>query len=203
MRRRIGDVLRTWSVTLLAVAVLTFGPAPADAQAKRWAPVPGKCHVSFDASYPLGDFMGHTEDVTGEFFADLADLRQGVSGTLQVNPAALRTGIDGRDRDMRRVLEVERYPEIRFTVERVDPSFPSVSDRSDVLVTINGTMLIHGVERQMAFPGRVRLRDERLWVRGENRLKMTDFGIKPPRKLLLQVADTVLVSFDVVLAPRD
>ncbi len=188
---------------LLALTTLALVATPARAEPKRWTTVAGRSQVSLEASFPLGDFTGRTEDVAGEFLGDPADLRQGVSGVLRVNPAALRTGVAGRDRDMWRALGVERYPEIRFTVERVEPSFPSVTDRSDVLLTISGLMLIHGVARPMVFAGRVRLRDDRLWVRGESRLKMSDFEIKPPKKFLLEVADSVLVSFDLLLAARD
>jgi polyisoprenoid-binding protein YceI len=184
------------------VAVLTVGTVRAGAELKRWATVTGRSQVSFEASYPLGDFTGRTDDVTGEFLGDPTDLRLGVTGNLRFNPTTLRTGIDSRDRDMWQALGVERFSEIRFTVERVEASFPSLSDRSDVLLTISGAMLIHGAERPMIFAGRVRLREERLWVRGETRLRMSDFGIKPPRKFLMQVADSVLVSFDLVLAAR-
>jgi polyisoprenoid-binding protein YceI len=185
------------------MAALVVFAASAHAEPKRWTPVVGKSHVSFDASFRLGDFSGHTDDVSGEFQIDTADVRQGVAGVLRVNPATLRTGVEGRDRDLRKVMEVERYPEIRFTIDHVESSFPSVTDRSDILLTIDGVMMIHGVEHRMTFPGRARVQDARLWVRGENRLKMTDFGITPPSKLFMRVADTVLVSFDVLLAAQD
>ena len=187
----------------LALAALATLAAPAAAEPKRWTTVAGKSHVAFDASFALGDFTGSTEDVAGEFLADPADLRQHVAGVLRVNPATLRTGVSGRDLDMRRVLAVVPYPEIRFTVERVEPSFPSVTDRSDLLLSISGLMLIHGVERPLVFPGRVRLRDDRLWVRGERWLKMSDFGIKPPKRFFLEVADSVLVRFDLLLAAEN
>ena len=191
------------SIALVVLAALALVAAHAGAEAKRWTTVAGRSQVSFDASFPLGDFAGHAGDVVGEFWGDPADLRQGVTGALRVNPTTLRTGVDGRDRDMWRALAVERHPEIRFTVRRVEPSFPSVTDRSDVLLTISGLLLIHGVERVMVFPGRVRLRDNRLWVRGETRLQMSDFGIKPPKRFLLLVADSVLVGFDLLLAVPD
>jgi len=101
---------------------------------------------------------------------------------------------------MFKTLAIDQYPDIRFTVLKVEASFPSVTDRADVLLTVSGTMTIRGVERLMAFPARVRLRDEKLWVRGEGELKMTDFGIRPPSRLFLEVKDTVVVSFDLLLA---
>ena len=187
----------------MVLTVLALAIAPANGESKRWMTVPGKSRVSFDASFPLGNFTGRAEDVGGTFHADPADLRQGVSGALRVGAATLRTGVESRDRDMWNALAVERYPDTRFTVERVEASFPSVTDRSDVLLTIGGRMFIRGMERPMAFPARVRRRDDGLWVRGERELKMSDFGITPPKKFFLQVADAVLLSFDVQLVEEN
>jgi polyisoprenoid-binding protein YceI len=192
-----------WAATTAALLVVALlGAAfPVHADVRRFTPVPAKSEVSFAASYPFGNFTGRTQDITGEVHANLLDLRSGVTGVVRVKAASLRTGDDGRDRDMRRTLAADRYPEIRFTVERIEASFPSVADRSDVLVTINGLMSIRGVERAMIFPGRARVRDDKLWVRGEAELRMSDFGVRPPSRFFLDVKDTVLVSFDLTLAP--
>lgn len=186
--------------TVIALVLGFASPDALDAAARRWVPVAGKSEVAFTAGFPLGTFTGRGQDPTGEFEADPADLRQGIRGVLRVRVMGLQTGNPGRDRDMYRTLAAERYPEVRFTVERVDPSFPSVTERADVLLTIRGLMSIRGVERAMAIPGRVRLRDERLWVRGETALRMSDFGVQAPSRFLLKVKDTVQVSFDITLA---
>ncbi len=173
---------------------------PARADLRRWTPVPGKSAVAFTAGFPLGNFTGRTQDVTGELRVDPADLRQGVTGLVRVKPGGLRTGVDARDREMYKTLAVDRYPDIQFTVVQVEASFPSTTDRADVLLTISGLMLIRGVERPMMFRGRVRLRDNKLWVRGEAELKMSEFGIRPPTRFFFEVKETVLVSFDLLLA---
>ena len=191
----------SWGLLLASSVALVA--ARVEAEPKRWTTVAGKSRVSFDATFSLGDFAGQCEEVTGEFVADPADLRQSITGALRVNASALRTGIDGRDRDMWRALEIGRYPEIRFTIERVESSFPSVTDRSDVLLTVGGVMQIRGVERPLVFSARVRLQGERLWVRGESSLAMTEFGITPPKRLMVQVGDRVGVSFDLLLAGKD
>ena len=178
---------------------MALATGAADGEPRRWVTVSGKSEVSFAASFPLGNFTGRTPGVAGVFRVDPENLRQPVSGSLEVNAATLKTGEDGRDRDMRKLLAVERYPEIRFTVERVEASFHSLAERSDVLVTITGRMLIRGVERSVVFPGRVRRRSNGLWVRGETQIKMSDFGISPPSRLFFHVADSVLVGFDVQL----
>lgn len=187
---------------LLGLVLVAMAAPPAPAEPRRWTPVPGKSEVTFDVRFPMGDFSGRSEQVGGEIEADPADLRTAVTGRVLVQAATLRTGLDGRDRDMWKALEVERHPEIRFAVASVEPSFPSVTDHSDVLLTIKGAMLIHGVERPMTVLGRVRVRDGRLWVRGESRIRMTDFGIAPPKRLFLAVTDDVALRFDLTLAPR-
>lgn len=183
----------------LALA-LVFVAADAHADPKRWVPVPGKSLVAFDASFPGGNFTGQADDVAGEFQADPADLRHGVTGWVRVNAAALRTGIDGRDREMWGLLEVGRYPEIRFVLQRVESSFHSVAERSDVLLTLSGLLTIRGVERPMTFTGRLRQREDKLWARGETKMRMSTVGIRPPTRMLMTVGDEISVRFDLLLA---
>lgn len=181
------------------LALLLLAP-PASAAPARWTLVEGKGDVRVTARHRMGDFIGIAERLFGEFEGDPGDLRQGVSGTVRVPVVALRTGIDGRDRDMRRMLDAERFPEIRYTISTVEPSFASVSERSDVLLTIRGVLGIRDVERSVTFLGRLRLRDGRLWARGETTIKMTDFGITPPRRFFLAVENELMLAFDLLLA---
>jgi polyisoprenoid-binding protein YceI len=186
-------------IALLAALALA---GPAQAEGRRWTPLPGRSTVGFTASFPLGSFTGSTQDITGEFQGDPADLRRPVTGALRVRAATLRTGNEGRDRDMRKTLATDRHPEISFTVQEITSTFASASERSDVLLTISGRLVIRGVERSVALPGRLRLRDGNIWVRGETELRMTDFGIEPPRRFFLEVQDAVTVSFDLLLAAQ-
>jgi polyisoprenoid-binding protein YceI len=195
-------MMRSWAAAAaIGLLALLPGASPAGADLRRFTPVAAKSEVSFTASFPLGDFTGRTQDIAGEFRADPADLRSGVTGMLRIKAYGIRTGDEGRDREMYRLLAVDRHPEIQFTIERIEASFPSTTDRADVLLTITGLMAIRGVERAMAFPGRARLRDDKLWVRGEGQLRMSHFGIKPPSRFFFDVKDTLLVSFDVILVP--
>ena len=187
---------------VLAIGTLLWATTPG-AETRGWKTVPGKGQAGFDATFSLGNFSGRTEEVSGEFQADVSDLRTGVTGVLRINAGSLKTGIDARDRDMAKLLAADRYPEIRFTIEKVDPSFPSVTDRSDVLLTVTGRMRIRGQERPMVVPSRVRFKDDKVWVRGEAELRMSEFGIDPPARMFVKVGDALIVSFDVLLAAGD
>jgi polyisoprenoid-binding protein YceI len=190
------------SVVTLACLLLTWlGADPVFADMARWVPVAGQSLVSFDAGFPPGDFSGFGRELSGEFEADGGDLGQGVSGRLAVQVNAITTGNDGRDKDMYKTLSASRYPTIYFVIQTVEaPSFPlGVAEHADTLLTIQGRLSVAGVERVKRFSGRVRLKAGRLWVRGESRFKMSDFGIKPPQYLLFRVKDEVGVGFDLLL----
>ena len=164
-------------------------------------PVRGQSLVSFDAVFPPADFSGFGRDLSGEFEANADDLTQGVSGRLTVQVSGISTGNEGRDKEMWKSLAADRHPTMYFVIQAVDaPSFPpGVAEHTDTLLTIQGRLSIAGVERVKRFSGRVRLKQGRLWVRGESRFKMSDFGIKPPQYLLLWVKDEVGVGFDLLL----
>ena len=178
-----------------------LGASPAFGEPARWVPVSQQSIVSFDASFPPADFSGYGRDLSGEFEADAADLSRGVSGRLTVQVAGLSTGNEGRDKEMWKALAAGRHPTIYFVIQTVEvPSFPpGVAEYPDTLLTIQGRLSIAGVERVKRFSGRVRLKQGKLWVRGESRFKMSDFGIKPPQYLLLAVKNEVGVGFDLLL----
>jgi len=192
------------AVTLACLLLVWFGADPVFADTARWIPIAGQSLVSFDASFPPGDFSGFGRDLTGEFEADASDLGQGVSGRLTVQVNTISTGSDGRDKDMYKALSADRHPTIYFVIQTVEaPSFPlGVAEHTDTLLTIQGRLSIAGVERVKRFSGRVRFKEGRLWVRGESRFKMSDFGIKPPQYLLFRVKDEVGVGFDLLLERR-
>lgn len=192
------------AVTLACLLLAWFGADPVFADTARWIPIAGQSLVSFDAGFPPGNFSGFGRDLTGEFEADASDLGQGVSGRLTVQVDTITTGSDGRDKDMYKALSADRHPTIYFVIQTVEaPSFPlGVAEHTDTLLTIQGRLSIAGVERVKRFSGRVRFKAGRLWVRGESRFKMSDFGIKPPQYLLFRVKDEVGVGFDLLLEHR-
>lgn len=188
---------------LLAGLALALLASPADAESSRWVPVAGKSLVAFEATHRLGDFRGSAETVTGEFEADPAEIRAGLTGTLRVPVAALRTGDTGRDRDMLKLLQADTHPLIRYTIGGSEASFNAITAAADVLLTIKGAIEIRGVERPLVFLARARLIGDRIWVRGESKLTLTDFGIEPPRRLWFRVGNEVIVGFDVTLRRAD
>lgn len=189
------------ALAFLAATLLTTSiPTPAAAEIQKWTVEAGKSRAGFDAFHRLGNFSASSETPTGEFEADIADLKQPVKGSLSVPVATLRSGKTGRDKDILSALDVKRHPEIRYRIEKLESSFPSLAENNDVLLTIHGVLSMHGVERPVSFAGRVRLRQGTLWVRGESFIKPREFGVPLLRHWLFSMKDSVLATFDLVLS---
>src|SRR6266705_1759963 len=70
-RPRLGSRISRWLAdTLLVLGFLAVAGPAAAAEGSRWVTVAGKSWVAFEASFPLGDFTGRTQDAAGDFHAD-------------------------------------------------------------------------------------------------------------------------------------
>jgi hypothetical protein len=100
------------------------------------------------------------------------------------------------DKNMHKALKVTEHPDIVFRLRRIEPRQGASGLRGI------GTLLIAGVEREVALELTTERKDASLIVRGQLPLLMTDYGIKPPTAMLgmLKTDPKVTVTFEVVLA---
>jgi polyisoprenoid-binding protein YceI len=154
--------------------------------------------VRFDARATLGGFVGRSTRLRGEMTggADLRDVR----GWVELEAASLETGNGLRDRDLRKALEVERYPVIRFDLDAVSLLFRGV-DSAAVMLT--GRFTIRGVSRQTGIPATVQFESDGTRVRAAFPLNLDDYGVRGLRRLLiLRMSPDILVHVDLRFAPR-
>ncbi|RMF88222.1 MAG: YceI family protein [Nitrospinota bacterium] len=167
----------------------------------RYALLPQESRITFQAQSTLGIFSGTTGQIKGEIIAPLhweEETFPAVQATVRVDPATLDTGISLRNRDMWKLLEVERYPQIVYRLQTVKQRTRDPATGRLVYDTV-GTLQIHGVTRSIYTVVEVIRQGETIRISGEKRLRMSGYGITPPtRFLLLRVRDTVTVQFQIV-----
>jgi len=166
--------------------------------------------IQVGKSGALSFAAGHTHEVqtsavAGVVTVDAADPTRS-SVRLTINAAALTvTGKGDSPADVPKVqetmlggqvLDVQRYPHIRFDSKSV-----SVSEKTatglDVIVA--GDLTLHGVTRALSVPVNVRIDATRLAATGRFQLKQTDYGIKPVSVGgVVSVKNTLDISFTVV-----
>jgi polyisoprenoid-binding protein YceI len=120
--------------------------------------------------------------------ADPASLR----GTIEVNIADFVSDNTKRDASMYETMESARFPKASFDIKEVVPKGGSI-------YLLRGTMNLHGVSRGMNFEGSIVEEEGKVRIKAKSVMKMTDFGIKPPKMVFLTVRDQVDLSVDVVL----
>jgi len=176
----------TGGATFLIVATVAAAPVgivpvgivrPHDNSRGGW-PVPNAGLISgtliFTGHSTVGTFVGTTTAVRGGISgaADIANAR----GWVEAPVATLNTQNDRRDRDLRGVMEVDKYPMMRFDLTNVTVGSPEGS-RDTLLVTLHGRLAIHGVTREVSLPATLVTAGDTIDVSGRFPLDLTDYRI--------------------------
>jgi hypothetical protein len=152
--------------------------------------VPDRSSVSVDARSSLHPIHSKAVGVEGTVTAAVD------GGAVAVEPApharlrlaveALSAGDPLSDREFRRTVDARRH-----LLDR--PQFPHREREAAGVFRVEVELEIRGVRRPVAGEATVVLRGDALTVDGEGTLDMRDFGVKPPRLLMLRVHPEVVV----------
>lgn len=137
-----------------------------------------------------------TRDLPGGDFFWVGVIQPGAVESFEVvvPVAALKSDRDNFTADMHVALKADVYPEIVFTLTRMEKK-PGGAKAF-------GTLKVAGVEREIVLPLVTTLRSGKLLVLGTVDLLMTDFGIAPPTAMMgvLKTDPKVTIRFETVLA---
>jgi len=101
---------------------------------------------------------------------------------------------------MRNALKAGQAPTIAFraTSVRVTPTGADAGTAH-----MEGTLSMGGTDRQVSIDGTVARENGQLRVRGQKRLVMTEWGLRPPSLMMgtMKVNPNVTVGFDVLMKP--
>ncbi len=117
------------------------------------------------------------------------------AGRVEVPVASLRSGNPLEDAELQRRVDARRFPTIVGEVRSVTPL------DSAGRFSVAGDLTFHGVTEPVTGEVRIALDGDGLRVEGEQVFDVRDFGIKPPRILMLRVEPDVRVEINLVLEP--
>lgn len=118
--------------------------------------------------------------------------------TLVFPVKAIECGNGTMNDHLRKALDADEHPQIRYRLSKYDLA----NAESGMVVKAEGELVIAGTARPIEMAVTVtRDASGAIRVQGEEEVKMTDFGVKPPKLMLgtLKVGDAVNVKFDVAL----
>lgn len=149
--------------------------------------------AAFTGEIPVNSFTGISEALIGH----ISLIDRSVSFTLPL--ATLDTGINKRDRDMRKTLQTNHFPDAAFEGRLVSDFDLGIPEMQPALV--RGTMTMHGVSQEIEVAGGLQVMPDGLMVTATWDLNMTDYKISPPRLLVMKVAETVELRIEALLTP--
>jgi hypothetical protein len=207
---------------ILAMATLGFGlqsatAAQPDTNAKVEQQIrfesagEGSGQISITGTSSLHDWEVVGKDIQGTLalapgasMQTLKDLKSALplEAKVEVPSKSLESGNGVMDKKMFKALESNKYEKVLFVLDSLKVSeadSPASAADGTLNVEVKAKLTIAGETRWVAFPAEITWLPEQksLVVAGKVDLRMTEYGIDPPRALFgtLKTGDEVTVSF--------
>jgi polyisoprenoid-binding protein YceI len=162
----------------------------------RFRIVAEESRVWVDTSTNLHPIHGEADGLRGEIEAALGagglDLSVPPRARIEFEIERLRSGNPLYDSELRRRLDVRRYPTIVGEVTEVR------AGDSPGRYRVAGELTFHGVTCPVEGEVDLRAEDRTIEIEGERAFDVRDFGVTPPRLLMLKVEPEVRVRVRIV-----
>lgn len=134
-------------------------------------------------SAPIAHVVLDEKSKTASITVLTAEMRVMDTGVSEKDRAEIQATMLGP-----KVLDAQRFPEIKFTSSRIE-------ETARGRFRVSGALQLHGVTRELVFP----VTGTREHYSGKARLKQTDFGIRPVTVAggTVKVKDEIEIDFDV------
>jgi hypothetical protein len=119
---------------------------------------------------------------------------------LQVPVASLKSEKEGLDKNLRKTMDAEHYPDVRFALAH----YAAKAAGGDTLALhATGALTIKAETKDAALDARAWPASQGVWLDGTQVLKMTDYGITPPTMMLgaIKVGNAITVRYHLLLVP--
>jgi polyisoprenoid-binding protein YceI len=187
-------VCRSRAVLPLLVLALTWGPLSAAAQELVFEADAAQTRVEFTLGASFHTVHGSFRLSGGEIRFDPTTGAAG--GELVVDATSGNTGNSSRDKKMHQeILESQRAPEIRFTVQQVRGTVPA---EGLTQVQLEGIMTLHGGQHKMTITAAVQVNQGSVTADAHSVVPYVQWGLKNPSSFFLRVSDRVDITVHAV-----
>ncbi len=188
---------------ILLMMIMSFSLVWAMPQAKaqsRTYTATNESEISVSGTSTLHDWEMISQTVNSQvvFTLDDDNIESFESVNLSLQAESLESDENRLNRLARETMDVDNNPQITFQAT----SGNVMADGNSYTVTATGELTIAGVTREVTVEANCIEQGNELICTGTEDLKMTDFGMEPPRLFLgtLRTHDDVTVEFNMVYA---
>lgn len=166
----------------------------------KWAIATGsKVYWSVTTSKETVNFVN--EAVTGSWNVDLNDASAMTGeGVLDMNSLDSENG--QRDGHVKSAdfLAVDSFPQATFAVKSVSGAPAEWTEGTAVPLTIEGTMTVKGIDKDVVFESNAMYKEGQLLLSGTTKVTFADFGMTSPHTIVLETENDLSVQLELVLA---
>lgn len=191
--RRIGLGAALLALSLPALAQLTVAPGGSlriegDSTLHKWSSTATAVSMTFTLA-----------DGAPQSLAEAIKASKVKGMEVKIAVAGLKSGENGLDKNMRKTMEADKFPDVLYKLGKYDLSKPN--EAGTVTAKTTGELTIAGKTQPVTIDVAFKLGAGAPEVTGSYTLNMSDYGIKPPTLMLgaIKVRDPVTVRFDLVL----
>jgi len=153
----------------------------------------GKAEFYCQVLGSIGVFTGQSNNLHGQ--VDLHEQTLDFYLPLET----LRTGIGQRDRDMHKLLRIDKHPQARFT-GTLDTVFDPLSSEIQPVNAI-GEFYLNGREQPLRVEGFMQRDGDGIRLQARWILNIADFGLNPPATFLMDINNDLEISISGRLIP--
>lgn len=146
----------------------------------------------------LATAVGRTNEIEGELQLESPGVLRGRVLAMRIDLRTLTSDEPRRDNYIRQnTLQTDQFPFAEFrSTETAGPA--SYRPGEEVTFQIPGLMTIKGQERPIVWEARAKLEGDTITGTATSRVKLTDFGLQPPRLAILSVEDEMTWEVEIV-----
>lgn len=167
------------------------------AETETYMAVPRLSTLTFDVSAQLHHVHGVGNRFSGTITGDPSDITT-AKISMKVDPKSFDTENEKRDKDMReKCFEVDKYPFIEFESTSIQADQKELKAGQPIKATIQGTLKMHGLEKQLNVPVTIQLTGDTLTAEGDMAVVLDEWKIVRPKVLFVQLQNDVSIHFKI------
>lgn len=151
--------------------------------------------ASFFSKTPVEDINAQSKKMLGVMNIKTNELAFSITNTTFEFPNKLM-----QEHFNEKYMESEKYPASTFK-GKINEAIDLTKD-GEYMVTVTGKLNIHGVEQERTIPGKVVVKDGKVKVSSEFKVKVADHNITIPKLVIENIAEEILVSIGATLEPK-
>ncbi len=177
------------------VLLLAFPFLSSPVHAQEVFQVDPSSKIAIDGTSTLHDWTSDVTQFSGQALIkkDQNNLESLNKLSLNIPVTSIKGDHNGMDSKTYDALKKDQYPEIKFSLDKVEKINPTT-------VTASGELSIAGVTRSIALQANYKeLPGNKISFSGEKSIKMTDYNVTPPTALMgaIKSGDDITIKFDV------